>query len=80
MRVILRRALYWTFLVRGSSGWPTAATRTRSSSRSWANEQGQNLNATVTLQPIQDGTIRVVLSKAYADADPVFPIPGWSKV
>jgi branched-chain amino acid transport system substrate-binding protein len=44
------------------------------------NEQGQNANATVTMQQIQKGQIRVVLPKAYADADPVFPIPGWSKL
>ena len=44
------------------------------------NEQGQNINATVTMQQIQNGQIRVVLPKAYADADPIFPIPGWSKV
>jgi branched-chain amino acid transport system substrate-binding protein len=42
--------------------------------------QGQNANATVTLQQIQQGRIRVVLPKAYADAEPVFPIPGWSKL
>ncbi|MBI3122120.1 MAG: ABC transporter substrate-binding protein, partial [candidate division NC10 bacterium] len=44
------------------------------------NEQGQNVNATVTMQQVQKGQIRVVLPKAYADADPIFPIPGWSKV
>lgn len=44
------------------------------------NDQGQNTNATVTLQQIQQGRIRVVLPKAYADAEPIFPIPGWSKV
>ncbi len=44
------------------------------------NDQGQNTNATVTMQQIQKGQIRVVLPKAYADADPIFPIPGWSKV
>ena len=44
------------------------------------NEQGQNINATVTMQQIQKGQIRVVLPKAYADAEPIFPIPGWSKV
>jgi branched-chain amino acid transport system substrate-binding protein len=44
------------------------------------NEQGQNQNATVTLQQVQQGKIRVVLPKAYADAEPVFPIPGWSKL
>jgi branched-chain amino acid transport system substrate-binding protein len=44
------------------------------------NEQGQNRNATVTLQQIQNGQIRVVLPKAFADADPIFPIPGWSKL
>jgi len=44
------------------------------------NEQGQNRNATVTMQQIQKGHIRVVLPKTYADAEPVFPIPGWSKV
>jgi len=42
-------------------------------------DQGQNVNATVTLQQIQNGKIRVVLPRAYADADPIFPIPGWSK-
>jgi branched-chain amino acid transport system substrate-binding protein len=44
------------------------------------NDQGQNRNATVTLQQIQKGQVRVVLPKAYADAEPVFPIPGWSKM
>lgn len=44
------------------------------------NDQGQNVSATVTMQQVQKGQIRVVLPKAYADADPVFPIPGWSKV
>jgi branched-chain amino acid transport system substrate-binding protein len=44
------------------------------------NAQGQNANATVTLQQIQDGRIRVVLPKPYADADPIFPIPGWGKL
>ena len=44
------------------------------------NEQGQNRNATVTLQQVQKSQIRVVLPKAYADAEPVFPIPGWSKM
>jgi len=44
------------------------------------NEQGQNVNATVTMQQIQQGQIRVVLPKAYADAEPIFPIPGWNKV
>lgn len=44
------------------------------------NEQGQNSNATVTLQQIQDGVIRVVLPEEYADAEPVFPIPGWDKL
>lgn len=44
------------------------------------NELGQNVNATVTMQQIQKGQIRVVLPKAYADAEPIFPIPGWSKV
>jgi branched-chain amino acid transport system substrate-binding protein len=44
------------------------------------NEQGQNANATVTLQQVQQGRIRVVLPKAYADAEPIFPIPGWAKL
>lgn len=44
------------------------------------NDQGQNRNATVTMQQIQGGQVRVVLPKAYADAEPVFPIPGWSKM
>lgn len=44
------------------------------------NEQGQNINATVTLQQILDGKIHVVLPKEYANAEPVFPIPGWSKL
>ena len=44
------------------------------------NEQGQNINATVTMQQIQNGKIRVILPKPYADAEPIFPIPGWSKV
>jgi branched-chain amino acid transport system substrate-binding protein len=44
------------------------------------NERGQNANATVTMQQIQNGKIRVVLPKPYADAQPIFPIPGWSKV
>jgi branched-chain amino acid transport system substrate-binding protein len=44
------------------------------------NEHGQNANATVTMQQVQQGKIRVVLPKAYADAEPIFPIPGWSKL
>lgn len=44
------------------------------------NDQGENSNATVTMQQIQNGTIRVVLPKPYADAEPIFPIPGWSKL
>ncbi len=44
------------------------------------NEQGENANATVTMQQIQSGKIRVVLPKQYADAGPIFPIPGWSKI
>ncbi|GIX49088.1 MAG: amino acid ABC transporter substrate-binding protein [Candidatus Tectimicrobiota bacterium] len=43
-------------------------------------DKGQNVNATVTLQQIQNGAIRVVLPQAYADAEPVFPIPGWDKL
>lgn len=44
------------------------------------NGQGENVNATVTMQQIQNGKIHVVLPKQYADAEPIFPIPGWSKV
>jgi branched-chain amino acid transport system substrate-binding protein len=42
-------------------------------------ERGENRNATVTLQQIQGGKIRVVLPRQYADAEPIYPIPGWAQ-
>jgi len=42
-------------------------------------ETGQNKNAMITLQQIQDQQIKVVLPEEYSDAKPMYPYPEWSK-
>ncbi|UCG06680.1 MAG: ABC transporter substrate-binding protein [Desulfobacterales bacterium] len=42
-------------------------------------ETGQNKNAMITLQQIQDQQIRVVLPEEYSDGKPMYPFPAWSK-
>ena len=42
-------------------------------------ETGQNKNAMITLQQIQDQQIKVVLPEEYSDAKPMYPYPAWSK-
>jgi branched-chain amino acid transport system substrate-binding protein len=42
-------------------------------------ETGQNKNAMITLQQIQNQQIKVVLPEEYSDGKPMYPYPEWSK-
>jgi branched-chain amino acid transport system substrate-binding protein len=42
-------------------------------------QTGQNENAMITLQQIQNQEIKVVLPEEYSDAKPMYPMPPWSK-
>ena len=42
-------------------------------------ETGQNKNAMITLQQIQNEQIKVVLPEEYSDAKPMYPYPSWGK-
>lgn len=41
-------------------------------------ETGQNKNAMITLQQIQNEQIKVVLPEEYSDGKPMYPFPAWS--
>ena len=42
-------------------------------------ETGQNSNAMITLQQVQDQQIKLVLPEKYSNAKPMYPYPSWSE-